>query len=153
MAATDPYPALRRHRYGRLVQPLTDEPSFILRHMFGCLACYVHGRTTFLLAARRPPWRGVILMTERVHHASLLAELPDLAPHPVLSKWLILREDAGDFEETAATLVALAQANDPRLGVEPKPRRRRKAKDGTPPRGRAKTKPSARGGRRPRAAR
>lgn len=138
---TDPWDRLRRHRYGPLLAPLAEEASLEVRPMFGLLACYLHGRLKFVLAAKRPPWRGVFAPTERPHQPALRALLPSLGVHPVLGKWLVLAESAPDFEEAAATLVALALADDPRLGVEPKPRRRRR------PGGRGTTKraPAPRG--------
>jgi hypothetical protein len=62
--------------------------------------------------------------TDRAHHDALRREFPDLAPHPVLGKWLYLPETADAFERTAATLVGLARRRDPRIGVESQPRRR-----------------------------
>lgn len=121
----DPDVRLRRHRYGALVRELTEEPSFLLARMFGLLTCYVHGRLVLALADKRPPWRGLLVPTDRRHHEALRAALPDLVVHPVLGKWLYLREAADDFEASAARLVALARRDDPRIGVESAPRRRR----------------------------
>jgi hypothetical protein len=115
---------LRRHRYGALVEPLAGEPSFLAKAMFGCLACYVHGRLALVLADRRPPWRGLLVPTSPERHADLRAEVPALGAHPVLRKWLHLRDAVEDFDQVAARLVELALADDPRLGVESKPRRR-----------------------------
>lgn len=118
---------LRRHRYGTLIEPLQDEPSLLVKAMFGCVACYVHGRLMLVLAARREPWRGLLVPTTRAHQPALQAEVPALKVHPVLRKWLHLRESADDFEAAAAELVRLARADDPRLGVESPPRRSRAA--------------------------
>jgi hypothetical protein len=115
---------LRLHRYGALVEALTEEPSFLVRSTFGGLSCYVHGRMQLALIDRRPPWRGLLVATSRESHASLIAELPALRVHPVLGKWLLLPEAADDFEDTAAALVMLVRRDDPRIGVESKPRRR-----------------------------
>ena len=125
---------LRRHRFGRLVEPLRDEPSFLVKSMFGCLACYAHGRLMLVLADRRPPWNGLLVPTRREHQAALRAEIRALGVHPVLGKWLHLREDADGFEEEAVRLVALACADDPRLGVDPTPRRRGAARPRRTPR-------------------
>jgi hypothetical protein len=123
--AGDPSERLRRHRYGGLVEDLTVEPSFLLSTMFGFLTCYVHGRLMLALADKRPPWRGLLVPTERAHHAALRALVPALRVHPVLGKWLHLRDAADDFEESALRLVALARADDPRIGVESTARRAR----------------------------
>lgn len=115
---------LARHRFGWLAEPMADEPSFVLRPMFGCLACYLHGRLVLVLADRRPPWRGLLVPTARDRQAALRAEFPSLTPHPVLSKWLHLPDGADDLETVGAALVERALADDARLGVEPAPRRR-----------------------------
>lgn len=129
MATADPtsraYERLARHRFGWLAEPMVEEPSFVLRPMFGCLACYLHGRLVLVLADRRPPWRGLLLPAERAAHAALRAEHPALAPHPVLPKWLFLPDGAEDLETIGAALVDRALAGDPLIGVEPTPRRAR----------------------------
>jgi hypothetical protein len=94
--------------------------------MFGCQAVYLDGRLTLCFSAKREPWRGVLACTDRIHHASLLAELPELSPHPILPKWLYLPESAGRFEPVAERLVALARRRDPRLGVSPQPKERKR---------------------------
>jgi hypothetical protein len=124
VGAAGPLDRLRRHRYGPLVEVLVDEPSFLVKPAFGCLSCYVHGRLVLVLADRRPPWQGLLVPTRHEHQAALRAEIPALTAHPVLAKWLYVRETAAEFEEVAARLVALVCADDPRLGVEPMPRRR-----------------------------
>ena len=53
--------------------------------------------------------------------------VPELTVHPVLGKWLYLRDGTDDFEASAQALVALARADDPRIGVESVPRRRSQA--------------------------
>jgi hypothetical protein len=50
--------------------------------------------------------------------------LPALRPHPVLGKWLYLPASVESFEDDARAISAMALADDPRLGVEPRPRRR-----------------------------
>jgi hypothetical protein len=116
--ADDPFARLRRHRYGGVVEELMEEPSLLVATMFGFVTCYVHGRCMLALADKRPPWRGLLIPTAREHHAALRALLPALAGHPVLGKWLYLRDSAPTFEEDARRLVALARADDPRIGVE-----------------------------------
>jgi hypothetical protein len=129
-APVDPLTRLRRHRFGGLVEALAEEPSFVVSTMFGLLTCYVHGRLVFALGEKRPPWRGILVPTDRAHHAELRRALPDLIVHPVLGKWLYLRESSRDFETSAARLVAMARGDDPRIGVESVPagRRRQRAR-------------------------
>lgn len=87
--------------------------------MFGAKAAYLGGRLMLCFCAGDEPWRGVLVCTERSHHPALQDEFPELAPHPVLAKWLYLPEAADRFERAAAQLVALARRRDPRLGVIP----------------------------------
>jgi hypothetical protein len=108
-----------------LWEPLADDPTFLLRPMFGGKAAYLDGRMVLYFCAKEEPWRGVLVGTDRSHHATLRAEFAALAPHPVLSKWLYLSEAHDDFEPVAAQLVRLARARDPRIGVAPRPKKRR----------------------------
>jgi hypothetical protein len=114
---------LRKHRFGALIEPLADEPSFLVKAMFGGLAVYLHGRMMLVLMDRRPPWRGLCVLTTRECQPTLRAEMPALAAHPVLAKWLYLADGDDDFEEVAGRLVDLIRGDDPRIGVESKPRR------------------------------
>ena len=93
--------------------------------MFGCVACYVHGRLKLVLADGRRPWNGILVPTARDHHGSLRRALPALRVHPILGKWLHLAAGGDDFEDDVARLVALVLADDDRVGVEPTPRRAR----------------------------
>lgn len=117
-----------------LVEPLQDDPSYLDKAMFGCRAVHFDGRLVLALAAKAEPWRGVLVPTEREHHASLRAEFPVLAPHPVLPKWLYLPENAATFEAEAQRLVALIRRLDPRIGVLPNVRQRAGGKAPAPPR-------------------
>ena len=132
---------LRRHRYGGLIEPLALEAPLLVKSMFGCLACYLHGRLMLVLADRREPWCGLLVPTTRAAQPALRAEIRSLAVHPVLRKWLHLRESVDDFEDAAARLVALVRADDPRVGVEsparhagPRSRTRERRELGKPPR-------------------
>lgn len=111
-----------------LWEPLEADVSFVLRSMFGAKAAYLDGKLMLCFTHGEEPWHGVLVCTEHAHHASLVAELPDLAPHPVLPKWLYLSAETDAFDRSAARLVALARRRDPRLGVMPRPRRARKRK-------------------------
>ena len=124
--------ARRVHPYQWLWEPLENEPTFVLRSMFGAKAAYLDGRLTLCFCAEEEPWRGVLVCTDRERHAPLQAEFPELRPHAILPKWLYLPETADAFERIAAKLVAYARRRDPRLGVAPKPRK----KSRTPARGR-----------------
>ena len=118
----------RVHPYQWLWEPLESDPTFLLRPMFGGKAVYLDGRLTLYFSAKEEPWRGVLACTDRVHHASLLADHPELSPHSILPKWLYLPESADRFESVAERLVALAKRRDPRLGVSPQPKKRKRPK-------------------------
>ena len=119
----------RVHPYAWLWEPLAAEASFVLRPMFGTKAVYLDSRLMLCFSAQAEPWRGVLVCMDRIHQASLMAEFPLLSPHPVLPKWLYLPESADDFERVAEGLVALVRRRDPRIGVEPRPRKRRRSGD------------------------
>ncbi len=107
-----------------VVEPLINETSYIEKPMFGARGCYLHGQLVLVLASRgREPWKGLLIPTEREHHASLIDEFPELRVHPILGKWLYLQEDTEEFEELASRLVILMARDDPRIGVVPKPRK------------------------------
>jgi hypothetical protein len=110
--------------YAELWQPLTEEPSFVLRAMFGSKAVYLDGLLMLCFSAAEEPWRGILVCTDRPHHASLRAEFSILVPHPVLGKWLYLSESEDAFERVADRLVQAVRGGDPRIGVVPKARKR-----------------------------
>ena len=124
------------HPYEWLWEPLEDDPTFVLRSMFGAKAAYLAGRMMLCFCASEEPWRGVLVCTDRAHHAALLAEFPDLAPHAILPKWLYLPEAANGFERAAGRLVQLARQRDPRIGITP--RSKKTPARTTPPRSRLK---------------
>ena len=113
------------HRYEWLWEPLEMDATFIIRSMFGAKAAYLDGKLMLCFCAGDEPWRGVLACTSREHHPALLAEFSMLSPHPILPKWLYLPESHEHFETVATKLVQLARRRDPRLGVTPKPRKRR----------------------------
>jgi hypothetical protein len=112
----------RPHRYQWLWEPLETDPTFVLRPMFGGKSVYLDGKLMLYFSAKTEPWRGLLICTEREHHSALLADFPDLTPHPILPKWLYLPESADSFERTAARLMESARRRDPRIGVVPKPK-------------------------------
>jgi hypothetical protein len=106
---------------------MEEDPTFVLRAMFGAKAAYLAGRLMLCFCASEEPWRGVLVCTDRAHHAALVAEFPELAAHPILPKWLYLPEVADSFERTAVRLVSLARRRDPRIGVTPQPKKSRRS--------------------------
>jgi hypothetical protein len=114
------------HPYAWLWEPFEGEASFVLRSMFGAKTAYLDGKLMLGFIAKRDPWRGLFVCTDRVHHAALQAQFPALAPHSVLGKWLYLPESADAFEPVAQRLVQLVRQRDPRFGVVPTPKKRRR---------------------------
>ncbi len=119
------------HHHEWLWEPLETDATFVLRAMFGAKAAYLDGKLMLCFCAREEPWRGVLVATDRDRQTALRAEFPELTPHSILPKWLYLSESADNFESLATRLVVLARRRDPRLGVTPKPRKRRSARSST----------------------
>lgn len=115
----------RVHPHAWLWEPLESEPSFVVKAMFGTKAAYLDGKLVLCFSAQAEPWRGVLLCTEHINQESLMAEFPALKPHPILPKWLYLREALDEFESVAERLVKKVRSRDERIGVSPKPRKRR----------------------------
>jgi hypothetical protein len=116
------------HPHQWLWETLANEPSFVLRTMFGAKAVYLDGKLMLCFCAREEPWLGVLVATDKARQAALLADFPELKPHPILPKWLYLPESADTFERTAMRLVVLARRRDARIGIIPPPRKRGRAK-------------------------
>lgn len=112
----------RPNRHSWILEPLEENPVYMTRPMFGCLAAYFGGRLVLVLADKEEPWRGVLLPVERDAHARLTAAFPALRPHPVLPKWLYLAESTPAFEADAGRLVERIRQHDPLIGVLPVPR-------------------------------
>ncbi|HWA87573.1 MAG TPA: hypothetical protein VG710_15190 [Opitutus sp.] len=111
------------HPHAWLWEPLENDPTFVLRSMFGAKSVYLSGKIMLCFCAGDEPWRGVLVATDQTRHTALIAEFPELAPHRILPKWLYLSESCDRFERLAAMLVALARIRDPRIGVIPKPKK------------------------------
>ena len=113
-----------------VVESLEEEPSYLEKPMFGCLAIYLHGMHMLVLASGEEPWDGLLIPTEHQFHDAILKEFNDVVQHTVLKKWLYLPEATEDFETVASDIVEAVRMNDQRFGVEPKERvskRKRKA--------------------------
>ena len=111
-----------------LAEPVAGEPSFELKSWFGGRTIMLHGKHHLFLTTQDEPWQGVLVCTSHEHHASLRAEFPSLIPHPVLGKWLYLSESTDTFERDARRLVQRVRAGDPRFGILPSPKKKRRAK-------------------------
>jgi len=121
-----PRKAKREHPLEWLTEPVQAEPTFVFKPWFGGRSIMLRGKHQLFLTTQGEPWQGVLVCTFHEHQPSLLAEFPALKKHPILGKWLYLPETADTFEQDARRLVQLARAADPRLGVAPSPRKKRK---------------------------
>jgi hypothetical protein len=101
------------------------DSTYLRKQMFGCDAAYLDGLLCLVAADREKPFNGLLVCTSHDRHAALVGELPALRSHPVLGKWLYVPQDDSAFEDTVEAVIALVLARDPRIGVEPKPRKRR----------------------------
>lgn len=122
----------KHHHLLWVVEPLMDEPSYLQKPMFGCLAIYFHYRLVLMLASGDEPWNGLLIPTDHRFHASIHEEWPDIKQHPVLKKWLYLPEMSENFENVAGDLVEAIRMHDERLGVEPHEKPAKKKKTGLP---------------------
>ncbi len=117
------------HPHAWIWEPLETDATLMLRTMFGAKALYLEGKLMFCFVAKKEePWSGILIATDREHHASLIAEIPFLTPHPVLTKWLYLSESSASFEHQAEYLVQLAKRRDKRIGVIPPLKKRKRVK-------------------------
>jgi len=119
----------REHPLEWLTEPVQADPTFVLKSWFGGRSIMLRGKHQLFLTTQGEPWQGVLVCTFHEHQPSLLAEFPALRQHPILKKWLYLPEAAETFERDAQRLVQLARAGDPRLGVEPSPRKKKKKQE------------------------
>ena len=111
-----------------VIESLEEERSYLEKSMFGCLAIYLHGRLSLLLTSGDEPWNGLLIPTDHQFHAGIIQDFRDVMQHPVLKKWLYLPERAEDFEAAALSIVETIRTNDPRFGVDPKERTKKRGK-------------------------
>jgi hypothetical protein len=109
-----------------VVEPIMEEPSYLQKPMFGCQACYLHGRLVLLLTSGEEPWNGLLIPTDHQFHESIRRDFDTVRQHPVLKKWLYLPEASEDFETAVFDIVEAIRINDQRFGVEPKGKKRKK---------------------------
>ncbi|MFP6562724.1 hypothetical protein WJ542_31155 [Paraburkholderia sp. B3] len=117
-------PATVRNSLLWIFEPFERHVTYVGKRMFGCDAAYLDGLLYLVTGDGDEPWNGLMICTSQPHHAALIDELPALRPHPVLGKWLYISQDDPAFEDTVEAVVARVLARDPRIGVEPKPRKR-----------------------------
>jgi hypothetical protein len=118
-------PSTIRNSLVWIFEAFERDSSYTSKRMFGCDAAYIDGLLCLVAADRGAPWNGLLVCTSQERHAALIDEMPALRPHPVLGKRLYVPQDDPAFETIAKKMTALVLARDERVGVEPKPRRRR----------------------------
>jgi hypothetical protein len=118
-------PATIRNSLVWIFDAFERDSTYLCKRMFGSDAAYIDGLLCLVAADRGEPWNGLLVCTSQERHAALIAGMPALQPHPVLGKWLYVSQEDPAFETTAEQLTALVLARDARIGVEPKPRKRR----------------------------
>jgi hypothetical protein len=114
----------KENRLMWLAEPLEELQGYMVKPMFGATGCYARGLLVLVLSGREKPWNGLLLPTAREYHDSLINDIPALKQHPVLGKWLYIAETDDDFEEVATEVIELILAQDERIGVEPKPKKK-----------------------------
>lgn len=117
-------PATVRNSLLWIFEPFERDATYVGKRMFGCDAAYLDGLLYLVTGDGDEPWNGLMVCTSHDRHAALVEELPALRPHPVLGKWLYVSQADPAFEDVVEAVVALVLARDPRIGVEPKPRKR-----------------------------
>ncbi|WP_374000951.1 hypothetical protein [Bdellovibrio bacteriovorus] len=117
-----------------------EKSDAIIKSMFGGLALYYQGQLKFLLSENPGDysyrgqkydfeiWNGVLIATDRIHHDSLLKQFPFLVNHPVLPKWLYLPFTFEGWEDRIELILRLAKTSDPRVGIWPQEKSRKKSK-------------------------
>jgi len=92
-----------------------------VKKMFGNYAVY--GNNKILLATRhnteKPTDNGIWIGTSQEYHDSLMKEFKSVRHLQLynIKKWLLLPEEAEDFEEVSFEICALIKSLDPRIGV------------------------------------
>jgi len=126
--ASSPKKKKKQYPLRWVVESLMEEPSYLEKPMFGCLAVYMHGRLSLLMTSGEEPWNGLLIPTEHQFHDSIRQDFSNVVQHPVLKKWLYLPEASDDFETSAMEIVTIIRMNDQRFGVEPKERVKKRPK-------------------------
>ncbi len=106
---------------------------FRTKKMFGNIAIYVGGK--IVLATRQkeenPIDNGIWIGTKREHHSVLKELFPSLRNLETykIKTWLLLPEEAEDFEETTLKITELIKENNNLIGNIPPPRKSKKKKN------------------------
>ena len=108
-----------------LLYPLPLRP----KKMFGLSAFYIEEKIVFALCkkAKNIEDNGIWVACKKENHTALINRISSfrLLKNFGPKTWLLLPEDANDFEEAAQQLALLIKANNPMIGNIPKPRKPR----------------------------
>lgn len=118
--------AARQHPLEWIFESFEGRPGYERRKLFGCEAAYFKGRLCLAITVGEEPWNGLLVATRREDHASLQSEWPGLKSHTVLGKWLYISQEHAEFERVARGIARRVLEGDARIGVDPKPRKRKK---------------------------
>jgi len=119
-------------------EPLMEDPSYFSKKMFGGLAVYFNDLMVFVIVESPGDrewkgntydfdlWNGIMVCTSREHHNSLQTQFSSLVSHPVLGKWLYSPVGDQAFESEVEKIVACVHRGDPRVGIVPGQKKKKK---------------------------
>jgi hypothetical protein len=121
---------MKTFKHEWILEPFAEHPTFFTKSMFGGLAAYLFERQMLVLVeptkSGRWNWHGVLVCTDREHHASIQSDFPALTPHEFLRKWLFIDSTHENFESTMEAVAKQVASNDRRFGILPKLRKSRR---------------------------
>ncbi len=110
--------------------------DFDIKHMFGGMALYGHGKMLFCIMEDPtqnfykdktfpyPIWNGVLIPTQREYHNEFIKISKDFTSHPVLGKWMYIPQTLENFEDHIKKIVLLAVKNSDLIGIIPKQKKK-----------------------------
>lgn len=97
--------------------------GIIVKKMFGMHYIYLGKKIMLILRKREneSDLNGIWVATSKSHHESLKTEIPELGAFFINGDerhghWLLLQDDAEDFESAAIRICELISHHDPRIG-------------------------------------
>jgi hypothetical protein len=97
--------------------------NIVVKKMFGMHYIYWHKKIMLILRRRlnEPEFNGVWVATNRSHHDSLQKDVPELGSfvwdgNEQRGNWLVIKDGADAFEESAIKVCELISHGDTRIG-------------------------------------